>query len=116
VDELSLSARTRVIEVAEGHTEEWFVEPGEFGLAPAELADVAGGSPEENAAASRAVLMGEPGPRRDLVLLNAGAAIYVGGHAASLAEGVERAAAAVDEDAARELLDRLIATTGGLSD
>ncbi len=72
VDELSISARTRVIEVADGRTEEWFVEPGEFGLAEAELEEVAGGSPEENAAASRAVLEGESGPRRDLVLLNAG--------------------------------------------
>jgi anthranilate phosphoribosyltransferase len=116
LDELSLSARTRVIEVADGHTEEWFVEPGEFGLAPAELAEVAGGSPEENAAAARAVLAGERGPRRDLVLLNAGAAIYVGGVAADLAEGVEKAAAAVDEGAGRELLDRLIATTAGLAD
>jgi anthranilate phosphoribosyltransferase len=116
VDELSISARTRVIEVAEGRTAEWFVEPGEFGLAEAELADVAGGSPEENAAAARAVLAGERGPRRDLVLLNAGAAIYVGGGAADLAEGVEKAAAAVDDGAGRELLDRLVATTAGLAD
>jgi anthranilate phosphoribosyltransferase len=116
VDELSLSARTRVIEVAEGHTEEWFVEPGEFGLAPAELSEVAGGSPEENAAIVHAILAGDRGPRRDLVLLNAGAAIYVGGRAAGLSEGVELAAAAVDEGAARELLDRLVATTAGLSD
>jgi anthranilate phosphoribosyltransferase len=111
VDELSLSSRTRVIEVAAGHTEEWFVEPGEFGLGEAELADVAGGSPEENAAASRAVLAGERGPRRDLVLLNAGAAIYVGGRAASLAEGVERAARAIDDGAGLELLERLVETT-----
>jgi anthranilate phosphoribosyltransferase len=116
VDELSISARTRVIEVADGGTEEWFAEPGEFGLARAELEDVAGGSPEENAAASRAVLAGEQGPRRDLVLLNAGAAIYVGGHAASLAEGVERAAGVIDGGAARELLERLVATTAGLAD
>ncbi len=116
VDELSISARTRVIEVAEGGTEEWFVEPGEFGLTEAELEQVAGGSPEENAAASRAVLAGESGPRRDLVLLNAGAAIYVGGLAASLGEGVEKAAAAVDDGAARELLERLIATTAALGD
>jgi anthranilate phosphoribosyltransferase len=116
LDELSLSARTRVIEVAEGRTAEWFVEPGEFGLGEAELADVAGGGPEENAAAARAVLAGERGPRRDLVLLNAGAAIYVGGGADGLAEGVENAAAAIDEGAGRELLDRLIATTAALSD
>jgi anthranilate phosphoribosyltransferase len=108
VDELSVSARTRVIEVVDGGTEEWFVEPGEFGLGEAELEQVAGGSPEENAAASRAVLEGEAGPRRDLVLLNAGAAIYVGGLAGTLAEGVERAGTAIDNDNAIEFLERLI--------
>jgi len=115
VDELSITARTRVIEVADGRTEEWFVEPGELGLAAGGLEDVAGGSPEENAAVSRAVLAGEDGPRRDLVLLNAGAAIYVGGLAADLGDGVERARAAIDSGAARELLDRLIATTARLA-
>jgi anthranilate phosphoribosyltransferase len=114
LDELSISARTRVIEVAGGGTEEWFVEPGELGLSVAKLGAVAGGSPEDNAAASRAVLGGEAGPRRDLVLLNAGAAIYVGGRAATLGEGVERAAAAIDGGEARGLLDRLIALTGQL--
>ena len=114
VDELSISARTRVVEVADGGTKEWYVEPGDFGLADAELEEVAGGSPEENAAATRAVLAGEAGPRRDLVLLNAGATIYVGGVAGSLGEGVEAAAAAIDDGAARDLLDRLIATTGKL--
>jgi anthranilate phosphoribosyltransferase len=114
VDELSISSRTRVIEVAGGRTEEWFVEPGELGLARAELEDVAGGSPEENAAASRAVLAGEAGPRRDLVLLNAGAAIYLGGRAGSLGEGIDLAAATVDEGTAADLLERLIATTAEL--
>jgi anthranilate phosphoribosyltransferase len=116
VDELSTAARTRVIEVAGGRTEEWFAEPGEFGLAPAELEDVAGGSPEENAAATRAVLGGEHGPRRDLVLLNAGAAIYIGGRAEGLEEGVERAAEAIDSGAASDLLDRLVATTADPAD
>ncbi len=115
VDELSTSARTRVIEVAEGRTAEWFVEPGEFGLGRAELEQVAGGSPEENAATARAVLGGEGGARRDLVVLNAGAAIYVGGLAAGLGEGVEKAAAAIDSDAARDLLERLVATTARLA-
>jgi anthranilate phosphoribosyltransferase len=114
VDELSITARTRVIEVAEGHTREWFVEPGEFGLGTAELGQVAGGGPEDNAAASRAVLAGESGARRDLVVLNAGAAIYVGGLAGSLGEGVEKAVAAIDDGAAAELLERLIATTAQL--
>jgi anthranilate phosphoribosyltransferase len=111
VDELSITGRTRVVEVLDGGTEEWFVEPGELGLSAAELSDVAGGSPEENAAASLAVLEGEAGPRRDLVLLNAGAAIYVGGRAESLAEGVRKAAESIDSGAARELLDRLVAAT-----
>lgn len=114
LDELSISARTRVIDVVDGGTEEWFVEPADLGIESGSLADVAGGSPEENAAASRAVLAGERGPRRDLVLMNAGAAIYVGGAAASFAAGVERAAETVDSGAAAELLDRLIATTASL--
>ena len=116
VDELSISARTRVIEVVGGGTEEWYVEPGEFGLTEAGLDAVAGGTPEENAAASRAVLEGELGPRRDLVLLNAGAAIYVGGQASSLAEGVEKAAESIDDGSANALLDRLIATSEDLGD
>jgi len=111
VDELSISARTRVIEVKDGGTEEHYVEPADFGLAMAELEQVAGGTPEENAAATRAVLAGEPGPRRDLVLLNAGAAIYVGGAADSLGAGIEKAGEIVDAGAAAELLDRLIAAT-----
>jgi anthranilate phosphoribosyltransferase len=115
VDEISISARTRVIEVDGGRTEESFVEPGDFGFAEAEPEYVAGGSPEENAATCRAVLDGEAGPRRHLVLLNAGAAIYVGGNAESLADGVGKAASAVDSGAARELLGRLVATTAELA-
>ncbi len=116
VDELSISARTRVIEVADGGTSEWFVEPGAFGLIEADLGEVAGGTPEENATASRAVLDGQGGPRRDFVLLNAAAAIYIGGLAADLGEGVIRAAAAIDSGAARQVLDRLIETSAKLSD
>lgn len=111
LDELSLSARTRVIEVDEGRTAEWFVEPAQFGLAPASLEEIAGGTPEENAAATRAVLAGEEGPRRDLVLLNAAAAIYVGGLAGDLEEGVAKAAAAIDSGAAAGVLERLVAAT-----
>jgi anthranilate phosphoribosyltransferase len=114
LDELSTSARTRVIEVSEGRTAEHFVGPADFGLAEAELEQVGGGSPEENAAAARSVLAGGAGPRRDLVLLNAGAAIYVGGLAESLGAGVEKAAAAVDSGAAQGLLERLVAATAEL--
>jgi len=111
VDELALSAPTRVIELFEGRTAEWFVEPGQYGLAPLELAEIAGGTPAENAAITRAVLGGEGGPRRDIVLLNAAAAIYVGGLAADLEDGVAKAAAAIDSGAAANVLERLIAAT-----
>ena len=116
LDELSLSSRTRVIEVGGGSTEEWFVEPGQFGQAPAELEDVAGGTPQQNAAATRAVFDGVMGPKRDLALLNAGAAIYVGGAAESLESGVASAAEAVDSGAAKALLERLVAATRAAGD
>ena len=111
LDELSIASPTRVIEVADGGTSEWFVEPGQFGIAPATLEAVAGGAPAENAAAVRGVLAGEPGPRRDLTLLNAAAAIYVGGLAADLEEGVAKATAAIDSGAAGNVLERLVAAT-----
>jgi anthranilate phosphoribosyltransferase len=111
LDEISLSSRTRVIEVADGGTAEWFAEPGQFGLAPADLEAVAGGTPAENAAAVRSILEGDSGPKRDLTLLNAAAAIYVGGLAADLEEGAAKAAAAIDSGAAAGILDRLIAAT-----
>jgi anthranilate phosphoribosyltransferase len=112
VDELSLSSPTRVIEVFEGRTAEWFAEPGQYGLAPLELEEIKGGTPAENAAATRAVLAGQPGPHRDIVLLNAAAAIYVGGLAADLEDGVGKAASVVDSGEAAALLERLIAATG----
>jgi anthranilate phosphoribosyltransferase len=111
LDEISLSARTRVIEVADGGTAEWFVEPGQFGIAPARIEQVAGGSPERNAATVRAVLAGETGPARDLTVLNAAAAIYVGGLAPDLEQGVARAAEAIDSGAAAGVLERLVAAT-----
>jgi anthranilate phosphoribosyltransferase len=116
LDEISLGARTRVIEVADGGTAEWFVEPGQFGLAPAPLEDLAGGTPAENAAVVRAVLAGEPGPARDLTLINAAAAIYVGGLATDLEQGIGKAAAAIDSGAGEEILDALIAATAAGGD
>jgi anthranilate phosphoribosyltransferase len=96
-----------VIEVRDGGTSEWFAEPGDYGLATGSLADVAGGEPEDNAAIARSVLLGDDGTARDISLLNAGAAIYVGGGAPDLASGVEAARRAVDSGAAQAVLDRL---------
>lgn len=130
LDEISVSARTRVIEVADGGTEEWFVDPTDPREEPADaaparelkaaevaetMAEVAGGTPEENAAATRAVLAGERGPRRNLALVNAGAAIYLGGKADSFAGGIAVAGETVDAGAAEELLERLISLTRELA-
>jgi anthranilate phosphoribosyltransferase len=115
IDELSLASRTRVIEVADGGTEEWFVEPGEFGLAEAPLDAIPGGEPSENAAVVRSVFDGEAGAARDVSVLNAGAAIFVAGGAADLKDGVSRAADAIDSGAAREVLERLVSRSRELS-
>ena len=115
VDELSISARTRVIEVAEGATEEWFTEPGQFGLSEAPLEQIAGGEPPDNAAVIRSVFDGAEGAARDVTLLNAGAAIYVGGRADDLGEGVDRAREAIDSGAAARVLEGLAEQTGRLA-
>ena len=115
VDELSSADRTRVIEVADGGTEEWFATPEELGFPRVELSAIAGGTPEENAAVVRGVLAGDPGPARDVVLLNAGAAILAAGAGADLGGAVERAGEAIDSGAAGRVLERLVALTGELS-
>jgi anthranilate phosphoribosyltransferase len=108
LDELSIADRTRVVEVADGRTDEWFVEGEDLGLETAPLETIAGGDPEHNAAVTGAILAGEPGPAREVALLNAGATIYVGGGAVNLGDGVEQARQAVDSGAAREVLTRLV--------
>jgi anthranilate phosphoribosyltransferase len=115
IDELSIASPTRVIEVADGGTEEWFVEAADLGLEPAPLEAVPGGEPDENAAVVRTVLEGEPGPAREVSVLNAGAAIYVAGGASDLAEGVGKASEAIDSGAARNVLERLVARSRELS-
>ena len=110
-DELSISATTRVIEVKEGSTEEWFLTAAQFGLTEAPVEKIAGGTPEENAARTREVLAGERGPHRDVSVLNAGAAIYAGGLADELAEGIAKAEAAIDSAAAQDVLERLVDAT-----
>jgi anthranilate phosphoribosyltransferase len=107
LDEISIAGSTRIIEVRDGHSTELFVSPGDLGLAEADLADVAGGDPDQNAAIARAVLSGESGSARDLVLANAAAAIYVAGRAASIAEGVGLAADSIDSGEAARTLERL---------
>ena len=115
LDELSISGRTRVVEVADGGTEEWFVEPEDFDLTTAPIEEIAGGEPRDNAAVVESVLAGEQGPARDVCILNAGAAIFVGGHAVTLGDGVKQAAEAVDSGRAREVLERLVGRSRDLA-
>jgi anthranilate phosphoribosyltransferase len=115
LDELSISVRTRVIEVSDRRTEEWFVEPGQFGLGEAPNEEIAGGDPADNAERTRSVLEGDEGPARDVALLNAGAAIFVGGQAEDLAGGVEKAREAIDSGEASRLLQRLVQQTAELA-
>lgn len=111
LDELSTTGPTLVAELASGQVRTFEVDPREVGLHLASLADLRGGDAEANANALRAVLAGEPGAYRDIVLLNTGAALLVGGVATDLADGVVRAAASIDSGAAAAVLDRLIAIT-----
>src|SRR5215208_1660021 len=108
VDEVGLGCRTRVVEVKEGGTEEWFVDPESLGAGTADVEEIHGGTPEENATTVNRVLEGKDGPARDVVVLNAGAAIVVGGGAPDLESGVERAREAIDSGAARDVLTRLV--------
>ena len=108
LDELSTSGTSHVAEVRDGAVARSTLEPGDVGLPVAAPESVSGGSPRENAATTRAILGGEPGPRRDLALLNAGAAIYVAGRAESIAAGVDAAAAAVDSGAAARVLEHYV--------
>src|SRR3954462_10498198 len=115
LDEMSTSGTTRVVEVGDGGLRRYEVSPEDGGLDRASTDAIGGGTPAVNAATTRRIFAGEPGPERDLALLNAGAAIYVGGRAGTLREGVEEAARAVDSGAAAEALDALTALTATLS-
>jgi anthranilate phosphoribosyltransferase len=100
LDEMSTSAPTHVVEVNGNAIERYVVSVQEVGLAATTPETITGGTPQDNAKTTQAILEGEPGPRRDLALLNAGAAIYAAGVSDSLGEGVDAAREAVDSGAA----------------
>jgi anthranilate phosphoribosyltransferase len=107
LDELSTTGHTKVSEWRDGAMRTFYVHPGDVGLPVATLADLQGGTAAENAALIDAILAGERGPRRDVVVLNAGAALLVAGAAASLRVGVSMAADAIERGEARRALDTL---------
>ncbi len=108
VDEFSPAGPNVLCEVVDGIVHEQTVDPLELGIDRCEPGELVGGTPEENAAIGREVLSGARGPRRDAVVLTAGAAVAAAGHAADLAEGIVLAAKAIDSGAAAGRLDDLV--------
>ena len=111
MDEISLEGPTRVAELDGGAVAERTIEPGDFGIERAPLEAIRVGSAAESLAMIEAVLAGESGAPRDVVLLNAGAAIHVGGGADAMDGGVARAGEAIDSGAARAKLEELASVT-----
>ena len=108
LDEISLSSPTKVCELREGWYKTRMITPEEFGFERCTKEDLKGGTPEENAAITKAVLTGEQGHKRNAVLLNAGAALYIAGKADSMKDGVALAAELIDSGKAKETLDKII--------
>ena len=115
LDEITLTGRTRVAELKDGAVSEYLLDPREFGLNYCDISALKASSAEESATRVRAVLAGETGPCRDIVLLNAGAAIYVAGVAATLSEAIDRARQAIDSGAAQRTLAALAERTQALA-
>jgi anthranilate phosphoribosyltransferase len=111
LDEISLCGPTQVAELRDGQVKQYLIEPEQFGLKRCRLEDLQGGNPEQSAAMVRAVLDGEPGPRRDVVLLNGGAALYISGSTSNIEEGIRLAAQSIDSGKARQKLEQLIEMT-----
>ena len=111
LDELTTTDVSYVAELADGRVRSFEVTPEDAGLSRAAPEDLKGGDPGTNAAAMRAMLDGEPGPFRDVVLYNAAAALIVAGRAGTLKDGVALAAAAIDGGKARAALEKLVAIT-----
>lgn len=107
LDEITTTTTTQVSELAAGSVKTYTLDPGELGFPKAQPEDLVGGAPEGNAELALSVLNGEKGPRRDIVLLNAAAAIVAGGKAANLKEGLTLAAESIDSGKALEKLEGL---------
>lgn len=108
LDEISLSAPTKVCEIKDGSLHTYEIKPEDFGLSRCKKEDLAGGDPKENAAITLSILEGEKGAKRDAVLLNAGAALYIGEKAKSMQEGINLAARLIDSKKALKVLEDFI--------
>ena len=109
MDEISIGAPTRIREIVDGTETGYEIRPEEFGIAPASKEAIRGGSPDENAAVTRGILSGEiTDARADVCLLNAGAAIYIGGAAPSIVDGIAAARQTITDGSARRTLEDFI--------
>jgi anthranilate phosphoribosyltransferase len=108
IDEISTTGYTKVSECRGGSVHTFYVHPSDFGVAKASPGELRGGDAVRNVEIIRGVLDGRRGPARDVVLLNAGAALFVAGRAPTVQEGIAQAAQAVDSGAARATLDRMV--------
>ncbi|MDR1220148.1 MAG: anthranilate phosphoribosyltransferase [Treponema sp.] len=113
LDEISASAPTRVCEARNGRFSSYTITPEQFGLKRCKKSDLEGGSPEENARITRSILAGDPGPKRDAVLLNSGAALYVAQPDLSIADAIEVARNTIDSGKAAAQLEQFIARSNG---
>ena len=111
LDEVSLAGPTLVGELKDGEIREYRIAPEDFGIAPAPISTLQVATPAESIARMQAVLANEPGPSRDIVLLNAGAALYAAGHADSIAQGIGQARQAIASGAALKKLNEFVACT-----
>lgn len=108
LDEISMSAPTTVSELRDGWYKTYTITPEQFGLKRCSREDLKGGSPADNAKITQAILQGEKGPKRDAVLMNAGASLYIGGKADTMQDGIQLAAEIIDSGKAYETLQKLI--------
>ena len=115
LDEISNTGESRVSEVREGLVRTFAVRPEDFGMPRASISDLRGGDREQNAQIIRGLLDGEPGPRRDIVLMNAAAALVAGARARDLKEGVALASRSIDGGEARNKLGQLVALSQQLA-
>ncbi len=111
LDEITITGPTKVAEVRNGNVRSYEITPEEFGLSRAPLSEIGGGDARENASIIRRILEGERSPRRDVVLLNAAAALVAAGHTDSIHESVPLAAYAIDSGHARQRLELLVEFT-----
>ncbi len=108
LDEISLSSPTKICEIKDGWFKSYVIKPEDFGFERCTKDDLKGGTPDDNARITRDILSGKQGHQRNAVLLNAGAALYIGGKADSMKDGVSLAAELIDSGKALQTLEKLI--------